>query len=50
MNETTGVSELTFVVPKPSRSFPAGSYQLRVENKIGPASTSPDFELLEPVP
>jgi len=49
MNETTGVSELTFVVPKPSRSFPAGSYQLRVENKIGPASTSPDFELLEPV-
>lgn len=50
MNETTGVSELTFVVPKPSRSFPAGSYQLRVENKIGPASTSLDFELLEPVP
>lgn len=49
MNETTGVSELMFVVPKPSKSFPAGSYHLKVENKIGPASTCPDFELLGPV-
>lgn len=50
MNESTGVSELTFVVPKPSKSFPAGSYQLKVANKFGPASVSPDFELLDPAP
>ena len=50
MNESTGISEITFVVPKPSKSFPAGSYQLKVTNKIGAATTTPEFELLDPVP
>jgi hypothetical protein len=50
MNESTGVSELTFVVPKTSKSFPAGTYQLEISNKIGPAPTSPDFNVLEPGP
>ena len=50
MNPSSGVSEITFVVPKPSKAFPAGSYQLKVTNKIGPASTSPDFTVLEPGP
>jgi predicted outer membrane repeat protein len=48
MNESTGISELTFVVPKPSKAFPADLYQLKISNKIGPASTSPDFNVLEP--
>ena len=50
MNPSTGVSELTFAVPKPSKSFPAATYQLKISNKIGPATTTPDFELLDPVP
>ena len=50
MNESTGISELTFAVPKPSKSFPAATYQLKISNKIGPATTTPDFELLDPGP
>ena len=50
MNESTGVSELTFVVPKTSKSLPAGTYQLQISNKIGAAPTSPDFTVLEPGP
>ena len=50
MNPSTGVSELTFAVPKPSKSFPAGLYQLKISNKIGPAATSPEFTVLEPGP
>jgi parallel beta-helix repeat protein len=49
MNETTGVSELTFLVPKPSKRFPAGPYQLKVVNRIGTATASKDFTL-EPLP
>jgi uncharacterized repeat protein (TIGR02543 family) len=49
MIESTGVSELTFVVPKPSKGFPAGSYQLMVANKIGTATASTNFTL-EPLP
>jgi hypothetical protein len=50
MNPSTGASELTFVVPKSSKNFPAGLYQLKISNKIGPASTSPEFTVLEPGP
>ena len=50
MNESTGVSELTFVVPKPSKSFPAGTYQLQISNKVGHATTSPEFTVLVPPP
>jgi parallel beta-helix repeat protein len=50
MNPSTGASELTFAVPKPSKSFPAGTYQLKVTNKIGPAPTSPEFTVLETGP
>jgi hypothetical protein len=45
MNETTGVSNLTFVVPKPSRAFPAGSYQLQVANKLGITTANSNFTL-----
>jgi len=50
MNESTGISELTFVVPKLSKSLPAGTYQLQISNKVGQAATTPDFELLDSVP
>ena len=50
MNESTGVSELTFVVPKPSKSFPAGTYQLQISNKVGQATTTPEFTVLAPAP
>jgi uncharacterized repeat protein (TIGR02543 family) len=44
MIPSTGESELRFLVPKPSRSFPAGSsYPLKVANKIGTATASTDF-------
>ena len=45
-----GMDSITFAVPKTSKSFPAGTYPLMVTNKVGPASTSPDFTVLEPGP
>ena len=49
MNPATGESELKFLVPKPSKSFPAGSYPLKIDNKIGKATSSTNFTL-EPLP
>jgi hypothetical protein len=46
MNPTTGASEVRFIVPKLSKSFTAGPYPLRVENKIGFAIASEDFTIL----
>jgi predicted outer membrane repeat protein len=46
MNPTTGASEIWFLVPKLSKSFTAGAYPLRVENKIGFAIASEDFTIL----
>ena len=43
MTASTGVSELTFLVPKPSKRFPAGPYPLKVANKIGKATASTNF-------
>ena len=50
MNESTGISEITFVVPKPSKALPGGLYQLKISNKIGAAATTPEFTVLAPVP
>jgi YD repeat-containing protein len=46
MNPKNGVSELRFVVPKVSKSFIAGDYLLKVDNKIGIATASPLFTIL----
>ena len=46
MNPTTGESELKFFVPKLSNSFPADSYPLKVDNKIGIATADTDFTIL----
>jgi subtilisin family serine protease len=46
MNPTNGASELRFVVPKLSNSFPAGTYPLKVDNKIGIATADTDFTIL----
>jgi hypothetical protein len=35
MDSATGASELRFVVPKLSKSFFAGTYQLVITNKVG---------------
>jgi hypothetical protein len=40
MDPVTGASELRFVVPKLSKSFLAGTYQLVVTNKIGTVQTT----------
>lgn len=40
MDPATGASELKFVVPKLSKSFLAGTYQLVVTNKIGTVQTT----------
>jgi len=50
MNESTGTSEITFDVPKTSKSFPAKAYQLKISNKVGPATTTPEFIVLAPAP
>ena len=50
MNESNGMSELTFVVAKPSKNFPAGAYQLKISNKVGQATTAPEFTVLAPAP
>jgi hypothetical protein len=49
MIPSTGVSELRFRVPKPSRLFPADAYPLKVANKVGIATASTNFTL-EPLP
>jgi hypothetical protein len=46
MNPTNGASELRFVVPKLSNSFPASAYPLKVDNKIGIATASTNFTIL----
>ena len=46
MNPTTGASELKFLVPKPSKSFPAGPYPLKVANRIGIAIADTNFTIL----
>jgi hypothetical protein len=45
MIPSTGVSELRFLVRKPSRLFPAGTYSLKVANKVGVATASTNFTL-----
>jgi hypothetical protein len=45
MNPTTGASELRFIVPKVSKSLPAGDYPLKVYNKIGTATADTDFTI-----
>jgi len=49
MIPSTGVSELRFRVPKPSRLSPSGTYTLKVANKVGIATASTNFTL-EPLP
>jgi hypothetical protein len=46
MNPKNGASELRFVVPKLSNSFPASAYPLKVDNKIGIATASTNFTIL----
>jgi hypothetical protein len=36
---------ITFLVPKTSKSFPADTYSLKVENKVGIATAIPDFAI-----
>jgi hypothetical protein len=43
MNPTTGASELRFLVPKVSKTFPAADYPLKVTNKVGKATASTNF-------
>jgi hypothetical protein len=50
MNESTRTSEITFDIPKTSKSFPAKAYQLKISNKVGPATTTPEFTILAPAP
>jgi hypothetical protein len=40
-----GMESITFVVPKTSKSFPAGTYFLDVVNKIGVAEASSEFTI-----
>jgi hypothetical protein len=40
-----GMDSITFVVPKTSKSFPAGTYFLDVVNKIGVAEASSEFTI-----
>ncbi len=39
----TGASEVEFLVPRPSKRFPAGSYLLKVDNGVGTATASTNF-------
>ena len=45
MDPTTGASEVRFIVPKVSKSFIASDYPLKVDNKIGIATASPNFTI-----
>lgn len=38
-----GMDSITFLVPKTSRNFPAGSYPLRIKNNVGIAGAPADF-------
>ena len=40
-----GDSSIRFIVPKVSKSLPAGSYVLKVENKVGAVIASTNFTL-----
>lgn len=40
MDELTGASEITFLVPKTSKSFLANTYTLKVINKVGTSNTT----------
>jgi hypothetical protein len=48
MDEQTGISEFTFIVPKTSKSFPPKTYHLIIGNKVGQAATTPEFTVLGP--
>jgi hypothetical protein len=48
MDEQTGISEFTFIVPKTSKSFPPKTYHLIMGNKVGQATTTPEFTVLGP--
>jgi hypothetical protein len=39
MDPTNGDSRMTFIVPKLSKSLPAGTYTLRISNKLGSGET-----------
>ena len=43
MDPATGVSQATFIVPKISKIFPAGTYQLVVTNKVGTTAQTTSF-------
>lgn len=47
MIPATGASVLTFQAPKPSKTFPAGSYPLKVASKIGGIATASTAFVLE---
>ena len=38
-----GMDSITFAVPKTSKSFPVGTYPLKVTNKVGTTYASPNF-------
>jgi len=38
-----GMESISFVVPKTSKSFPAGTYPLKVTNKVGTAAAPSNF-------
>jgi len=40
-----GMDRITFVVPKTSKSFPAGAYSLKVTNKVGTATAPSNFTI-----
>ncbi len=40
-----GMDSITFVVPKASKSFPAGTYSLKVTNKVGTAAAPSSFTI-----
>jgi hypothetical protein len=40
-----GMDSIIFAVPKTSKSFPPGTYLLKVDNKIGIATAIPDFTI-----
>ena len=44
----TGDSRIRFIVPKTSKSFPAGTYRLTVVNKVG--QDTADFTVSAPAP
>ena len=44
-DQVYGDSSIRFIVPKVSKSLPAGSYVLKVENKVGAVIASTNFTL-----